>query len=100
MSVVSNICMNIDYCSRPGTDLLDPYGAIAMLAEIIECTANCYLLSAPDAHQTKECFAELFLLNRSDLNPFVAGTAFCGEMTVCRGFHCISSSADGNSLPE
>jgi len=81
MSVVSNICMNIDYCSRPGTDLLAPHGAIAMLAEIIECTANCYLLSAPDAHQTKECFAELFS-NRSALNLFVTGYGF-----LWRGLH-------------
>ena len=40
------------------------------------------LLSAPDAHQTKECFAELFLSNRSALNPFVTGYGF-----LWRGLH-------------
>ena len=77
------MCMNIDYYSRPGTDLnvLDPYGAIAMLAEVVECKANCYLMSALMRIRPKECFVELFS-NRSALNLFVTRYGF-----LWRGLH-------------
>ena len=73
-----------------------------MLAEIVECTANCYLMSAPDAHQTRS--ASPSYSQTGVLLIFSSrGTAFCGEvftdsLSVDSG--PVLSSGDANSNPE